>query len=163
MLALSAPLDCVPVRARLPPQPFEAAHDVAFFEDQLSVAALPLPTVLGVAVSVTVGVTFDTLTVVDCVALPPAPVQVTAKVLAAVSAPVDFEPKVPSEPLQPPDAVQDRALVDDQVRLAALPLATVAGLADRLTVGDAAGLPEPLTVTMEDCVALPPGPLQVSE
>jgi hypothetical protein len=38
-------------------------------------------------------------------------------------------------PDQAPEAVQAVAFVDDQVRLALLPLATVLGLAVKLTVG----------------------------
>jgi hypothetical protein len=45
-------------------------------DDQVKVAALPLVTVLGLATRATVGADGVTDTVVDCVALPPAPVQV---------------------------------------------------------------------------------------
>ncbi len=49
-------------------------------------------------------------------------------------------------------------MVDDQVNVAALPLATVLGLALKLTVA----LGFALTVTVADCAALPPGPVQVN-
>jgi hypothetical protein len=44
-------------------------------------------------------------------------------------------PLVASLPDHPPEAVQLVAFVDDQLNVAAEPLLTVAGLADRLTVG----------------------------
>ncbi len=65
-------------------------------------------------------------------------------------------PLVASLPLHPPEAVQEVAWVDDQERVELLPLATVLGLAPRLTVG--AG---EVTVTVADCAALPPAPVQV--
>lgn len=74
-----------------------------------------------------------------------------------VSAPVDCEPLVDSLPLQPPEAVQEVAFVDDQDNVEALPLATVVGLALRVTVGVGE-----VTVTVADCAALPPVPVQVS-
>jgi hypothetical protein len=77
--------------------------------------------------------------------------------LLAVSAPVDCEPFTGMLPDQAPEAVQEVALVEDQVNLELLPLATVLGLAARLTIGVCFGL----TVTVVDCAALPPVPLQV--
>ena len=78
MLALSAPLDCEPLIALLPDQPPEAVHDVALVEAHLSVDAPPLATVLGLALKPTVAVgCVLTDTVADCIALPPAPVQLS--------------------------------------------------------------------------------------
>jgi hypothetical protein len=57
------------------------------------------------------------------------------KVEFAVSAPVDCEPLIPLVPDQAPEAVQDVALVADQLKVELLPLVTVLGLADRLIVG----------------------------
>jgi hypothetical protein len=71
---------------------------------------------------------------------------------------VDCEPLIALLPDQPPEAVQDVALVDDHVSVDARPLATVLGLALKLTV--AVGWA--LTVTAADCAALPPAPVQVS-
>jgi hypothetical protein len=48
-------------------------------------------------------------------------------------------------------------LVADQVRVAAPPLVTVLGLALRMTVGGGE-----VTVTVADCAALPPVPVQVN-
>ncbi len=71
---------------------------------------------------------------------------------------MDCEPLKGSLPDQAPVAAQEVALVDDQVNVAALPLATVLGLALKLTVA----LGFALTVTVADCPALPPGPVQVN-
>ena len=65
----------------------------------------------------------------------------------------------PLLPDQAPLAVHEVALVEDQLKFAALPLATVLGLALKLTVA----LVFELTVTVADCDALPPGPVQVKE
>jgi hypothetical protein len=61
-------------------------------------------------------------------------------------------------PDHPPEAVQAVAFVEVQERVEAAPLFTVLGLAEKLTVG--AGV---LAETVVDWVALPPGPVQVSE
>lgn len=72
----------------------------------------------------------------------------------AVTAEVLAEPLMGSDPLQPPDAVQDVALVADQVRDEAAPLATEVGLAVSVMAGGW------VTETVADCVALPPLPVQ---
>ncbi len=71
---------------------------------------------------------------------------------------MDWEPLNALAPDQAPLAVQEVALVDDQVSVAALPLATVLGFALKLTVT----LGFELTVTVADCAALPPRPVQVN-
>ena len=73
-------------------------------------------------------------------------------------APVDCEPLVALAPDQLPAPVHAVALVEDQVKTALLPLATVLGLAAMATVGAGA-----VTDTVVDCVALPPVPVHVSE
>ena len=103
----------------------------------------------------TTGLTF---TVTDLLALPPAPLQVSVKVVVALSAPVLELPLVGSLPDQPPEAVQLLALVEDQLSIADPPLLTLVGFALRLTVG----LTRVETLTVTDCVVLPPAPLQVS-
>lgn len=70
---------------------------------------------------------------------------------------MECDPLVASLPLQPPEAVQEVAFLDDQDKVELLPLAMVLGLALKLTVG--AG---EVTVTVADCAALPPAPVQVS-
>ena len=97
------------------------------------------------------------MTVVDCDAEPPLPEQVRVYFVVAVRAAVVCDPAVAIEPAQPPEAVHEVALVDDQDRVELLPLAMVLGLALKLTVG--AG---EVTVTVADCAALPPAPVQVS-
>lgn len=73
-----------------------------------------------------------------------------------VSAPVDCEPPVALVPDQAPDAVQEVAFVADQVSMELLPLATVLGAVDKVTVGAAV-----FTDTVADWVALPPLPVQL--
>lgn len=75
----------------------------------------------------------------------------------AFRAPVECEPLVAWVPLQPPDAVQAVALVDDQDSVEPAPLATVLGLELKLTVGA-----DELTDTVTDCTALPPAPVHIS-
>jgi hypothetical protein len=110
----------------------------------------------GTQVSVAVPVDAVTVTVVDCDAEPPGPVQVRVNFVVAVRVGVDCEPAVDSEPLQPPEAVQAVALVDDHVNADAAPLFTVAGFAVKVTAG--AGV---VTDTVADCAALPPLPVQL--
>ncbi len=77
--------------------------------------------------------------------------------MLAVSAPVECDPCTACAPDQPPDAVQEVALVADQVSVELLPLVTVLGEALMVTTG--AG---EVTDTVADWVALPAGPVQVS-
>jgi hypothetical protein len=55
--------------------------------------------------------------------------------VVAVSADVVALPAAPCVPLQPPEALQDVAFVDDHVRAAVAPLLMVLGLAAKVTVG----------------------------
>jgi hypothetical protein len=74
---VSAPVDCDPVSALAPAHAPDAVQDVALLDDQLSVDALPLAMVLGLALKLTVTVGFAlTVTVAVCAAVPPAPLQV---------------------------------------------------------------------------------------
>ena len=156
---MSAPLDREPVTAWLPDQPPDAVHAVALVEDHVKVDAAPLFTVLGFAEKLTVGDGVVTETVADCVALPPEPVQVREYVALAVSAPVDCEPMRGLLPDHAPEAVQEVALLDDQVKVALPPLETVLGLALMVTVAVGFGL----TVTVVDWAAVPPVPVQDNE
>ena len=62
----------------MPDQPPKAVQKVALVELQLSVEAPPEPTLVGLAVSATVGAGAVTVTVAECGALlPPDPVQVS--------------------------------------------------------------------------------------
>jgi hypothetical protein len=69
-------VDCEPLADLVPDQAPEAVHEVALVAVQVKVELLPLATVLGLAAKVIVGAGAVTETVADCVALPPAPVQV---------------------------------------------------------------------------------------
>jgi hypothetical protein len=140
-----APVDCEPLVATAPDQPPDAAQDVALVEDQVRVELPPLATLVGLALSETLGVGADTETVTDCAAVPPGPVQVNVKVVPAVRFEVACEPLVAWAPLQPPEAAQELALLEDQVKVDAPPLLTVVGLA--LSVTDGAGV---VTVTVAD-------------
>ena len=106
---------------------------------------------------VAVPVVDATVTVADWAAEPPAPVQVKVNFVVAVSAAVLCEPLVGSAPLQPFEALQDVAFVDDHVSIEVAPLCTVVGLAPIVTTG-AGGV----TDTVADCPAVPPAPVQVS-
>ena len=112
----------------------------------MSMELLPLATVLGLADKLIVGTGWVTDTVADWAALPPVPVQEIEYVEFAVSAPVDCDPLMALGPDQAPDAVQEVALLDDQVSVDAPPLLIVLGLALKLkvTVGFE------LTVTVAD-------------
>ena len=70
------PVACVPLVDSLPDQPPEAVQELALVVDHDRVAVAPFITVLGLTLNETVGAAAATLTVADCVALPPAPVQV---------------------------------------------------------------------------------------
>ena len=71
---------------------------------------------------------------------------------------MDCEPLTALLPLQAPDAVQAVAFAADQVSAELVPLTTELGAALIEIVGAGA-----LTETVADCVALPPGPVQVNE
>lgn len=75
--------------------------------------------------------------------------------VVAVNLAVTRLPEVGSEPVQPPVAVQEVALVDDQVKVVLLPLATEVAAALKVTVGTAGE-----TVTAAVCEAAPPAPVQ---
>ena len=153
-------MECDPVVASAPLHPPDAAQEVALVDAQDSVELAPLATVLGLALKLTVGAGEVTVTVADCAALPPAPVQFRVYVAFAVSVPVDCEPLMALAPDQAPAAVQAVAFVADQLKAELLPLTMELGLTARLTVG--AGVGE-VTETEAACVALPPVPVQVSE
>jgi hypothetical protein len=76
-----------------------------------------------------------TATVVDWLAEPPDPVHVSVKVVFAERTPVLSEPVIALVPDQPPDALQDVALVELQVSVEAVPEVIEVGLADNATVG----------------------------
>jgi hypothetical protein len=152
----------LPEVALLPDQAPDAVQEVALVEDQVRVDDPPLVTDAGLAVRETLGANV-TVTVVDALCVPPAPVQERLKVLLLVSAPVDALPEVALLPDQAPDAVQEVALVEDQLRVDDPPLVTDVGFAEIDTVGAGGGGGVFVTLTWAERLALPFGPLQVSE
>jgi hypothetical protein len=104
--------------------------------------------VAGVTVTVT---SFD----VD----PPAPLQVSVKVVVCASVEVTCVPDIALVPVHPPEAEQLVALLELQVNVDVPPCATWAGFADKVTVGTGG---RALTTTFADCVVEPPGPVQAS-
>jgi hypothetical protein len=129
---------------------------VALVETQVNVELPPLATLVGLALKETLGEGAETVTVADCAAEPPGPVQVRVNFVVADRAGVVLEPLSASPPLQPPEASQEVVWVEVQVRVDVAPLLTVVGFADRVTAG--AG---EVTDTVADCDALPPVPVQV--
>jgi hypothetical protein len=79
------------------------------------------------------------------------------KLVVAVREPVDCDPDVAWDPDQSPDAAQDWALLECQVRVAAWPEVMVLGLTCKETMGAAGAI-----VTVVDWVALPNSPTQVN-
>jgi hypothetical protein len=75
-----------------------------------------------------------------------------------MSALVDSLPEVGLVPDQAPEAVQESAFVEDQVRIEDPPLAIDGGFAASDTAGAGGN-----TVTVTAALALPPGPVQVRE
>ncbi len=113
----------------MPLQLPHALQEVASRLDQVKVDEPPAFTVLGAALSVTIGALLETVTVAVCVADPPAPVQVNSYSVELVRAPVDQVPLVGTLPCQPPEAAQAVASADLQVRVELPPLLTVVGAA----------------------------------
>ena len=126
-------MDCEPLNPLVPLQPPDAAQDVALVLDQVSVAEPPEFTLLGVALSVTVGAAGATVTVTDCVADPPDPLQVNSYSVVLVKVPVDTVPLVGMLPCHPPAALQLFASDEVQVSVELPPLITVVGVAVSVT------------------------------
>lgn len=126
---------CDPAVFSDPAQSPEAVHEVALSVDQVSVELAPEATVVGLAESFIAGAAADVVTVADWVAEPPGPVQVISYSLVLLTGPVEADPLVDCEPLQPPDALQLVASSVLHVRLELEPGATVVGLAVREMVG----------------------------
>jgi hypothetical protein len=91
--------------------------------------------------------------------VPSAPVQVSVKVVVFVRETLCV-PLVAFVPVQPPLAVQEVALVLDQVRVELLPGSIVVGIAVSVTVGTAAAVTVTVALVGE---VVPPAPEQVSE
>jgi hypothetical protein len=158
VVTVRAPVLCVPLVPLVPLQPPDAVHEVALVELHVSVEAPPLATEVGFAVNVTVGAGTTVTVAVTTLLVPPVPVHAKEYDAVDVSGPVLCVPLVALVPLQLPDAVQEVAFVELQVRVDAPPLATEAGFAVNVTVG--AGTT--VTVAVETLL-VPPAPVQVSE
>jgi hypothetical protein len=145
-LAVSAPVDCVPVVALVPVQAPEAVHEVALLDDHVSAEVLPLRMVLGLALKLTVTEGFAlTVTVAVWEAVPPLPVHVNVYAAVLVNAPVDCVPLTALAPDQAPEAAHEVAFLADHDRVALPPLFTALGPTLSATVGAAA-----LTETVTD-------------
>jgi hypothetical protein len=77
VVAVTAPVLCVPLVPFVPLQPPVAVHEVALVELQVSVDAAPLATEVGFAVNVTVGAGTTVTVAVATLLVPPVPVQVS--------------------------------------------------------------------------------------
>ena len=97
----------------------------------------------------------STETITEAFPLPVGPVQVRLNWVALRSAPVGSLPEVVLTPDQPPLAVHAVASVDDQFNVVGLPLVTLVGFAERVTVG-----PGGVTVTVAVALWVPPAPVQ---
>src|ERR1700722_18883789 len=136
VVAVREPVLCMPLVALLPLQPApapEAVQDVALVELQVSMEVPPLAMTEGLATNVAVGMILTRT--VDAALVPPVPVQVKEYELGIVIAPVLCVPFVALLPLQPPEAVQEVALVELQVSVDVPPLAIEVGAAPRDAVG----------------------------
>jgi hypothetical protein len=141
--------------ANVPPV---AVHDVALVELHVSVEDWPLAMLVGFAFNVAVGMVPIVTVAVAGALVPPVPVQVSVYAVLVVNAPVFTAPLADFVPLQPPEAVQDVALVELQVSVDDPPLAIVVSPAVSATVGAGAML----TVAVVG-VLVPPTPVQVNE
>ncbi len=160
LVLVNAPVDWLPEVALAPNQAPEAVQEVASVVDQVSVDDPPLVMDVGFAASDTVGTGGNTVTVADALAVPPDPMQARANVLVLVNAPVDWLPEVALAPDQAPEAVQEVALVEDQVSIDDPPLAIDVGFAASDTVGTGGGggaelpVPPPPAATVSGTIRL---------
>jgi hypothetical protein len=143
LVAVRAPVLCVPEVALEPLHAPLAVQPVALVDDHVSVEEPPELNDVGFAEIVAVGAGFAvTVTVVDAACdVPPAPVQVSVKVVVAVRLPVETEPAVAFDPLQPSLAAQPVASVELHVSELDEPLLTDVG--DALIVAVGTALSEP--------------------
>jgi hypothetical protein len=122
--AASGALVSLPLVARDPLQLPEAAHAVALLLDQEILVVPPGLTDVGLAVRVRVGAAGPvgvTETTTVLAAAPPAPEQVSVKLVLEARAAMDSEPLAGRAPLQPPEAAHPVALVDVQASVVAPP------------------------------------------
>ena len=144
-MADSGPVLWLPLAGSEPLQPPDALHEVALVELHVSVEAAPRATEFGFAASVTVAVPGTVTVTVATSLVPPAPLQVSTYDVVAVSE-MPSVPLVALDPLQPPDAMHEVALVEFPVNVKAPPLLIVVCAALIETVG-CGSLVDGLTVT----------------
>jgi hypothetical protein len=115
---VSGPTFWLPLTGFAPDQAPPAVHEVALLVDQLKVEEPFMFTVVGLALSVTVGSEAgSTVTVTERLALPPGPSHMRVNVLVVVRELRVWLPDVALVPDQAPDAVHEVALVEDQLRV----------------------------------------------
>jgi hypothetical protein len=158
-----APLDWLPLSDFVPDQAPDAEHAVVSVLFHVSTDEPPDATVVGLALSWTVGAALETEAVAVWVAVPPTPLHVNSNSVSLVIASVVSEPFVATEPIQPPDAVQLVAPLELQVRIALAPGATVVGLTVSDTTGGVVASEAAVTATVTDFDMEPPVPEQLSE
>ena len=143
-----------------PVQPPLAEQVSELVELQVSVVDPPLLTNSSAALSATVGCGAGfTWTNTEPLMDPPSPVQVSVKVVFAVSVPVVSLPETDRAPDQPSLAWQPVTFVDDQFNVVESPESIIESAALTLTVGAGGG--GALTVTVTLAVSSPPLPEQV--
>lgn len=165
VFAFSGPTASLPDTALEPDHPPAALQLVALADDHVSVTLSPASIVEALALKLTVGsgsgigaaTSIDT----DEAAVPPCPEQVNVNVVSAFKGPTTWLPDVAWVPLQPPDAVQLVAFVDDHVSVALSPESTALALDVRLTLGESIGS-VPLTDTSTEATVTPPNPEQLN-
>jgi hypothetical protein len=140
---VSAPVLREPLTASVPLQLPDAVHVVACADDQASVDALPAVTLVGFALSVAVGGSLTMMVTLTGWLSAPAPAHVSENVVSSPSIPVLRLPLGAKVPLQPPEAVQEVALAEDQVSVAEPPGAIVVLDARRDATGNAVTGAEP--------------------
>lgn len=123
----------LPAADRAPDHPPLAVHVVASVLDQTSVTSLPDTTLVGVAVSETVGAGGTTVTVTLSVAVVESFVHVKVNVASASSGPATSLPLVARGPDHQPLAVQRVASDDCQLSVTLSPSVTVEALAVNVT------------------------------
>jgi hypothetical protein len=155
VVLLTSPVLCVPLTGSGPVHPPEAVHDVALLELQESVAAPSGTMTEELNVNVAVGMIF---TIALAREVPPVPLQLSEYEVGVAKAPVLWLPLRPTEPFQPPLAVQDVELLEVHVNVERPPAATTGGDAVNVTVGTG----RMVTVVTMGAVT-PPGPAQMSE
>jgi hypothetical protein len=142
----------------VPLQPPDAVHEAALVELHVNVELAPTAMDVGFAVKAVVAVPGTVTVAVAALLVPPGPAQINEYDVVALTGPVLCVPLGDLVPLQPPEAVQDVALVEFHVSVAAPPPATDVGFA--VSVAAVAGT----TVTVTVAVLLAPAaPVQVNE